>query len=128
MAGGLGGVEDKFSIGFSPRTKVNNYGKLIDPFKGILDLENTTAILNAGCLATDAAGLCDAYTGGGFNDWYLPSIQEMNMIWNNLYYINKTVSNTIGGIEIGQEYFSIDTFQREIYERLVAQYASQDYA
>jgi hypothetical protein len=30
--------------------------------------------------------------------------------------------------EIGQEYFSIDAFQREIYERLGAEYASQDYA
>jgi hypothetical protein len=30
--------------------------------------------------------------------------------------------------EIGQEYFSIDVFQREIYERLVAEYASQDYS
>jgi len=30
--------------------------------------------------------------------------------------------------EIGQEYFSIDAFQRETYERLGAEYASQDYA
>ena len=30
--------------------------------------------------------------------------------------------------EIGQEYFSIDNFQRETFERLAAEYASQNYA
>ncbi len=30
--------------------------------------------------------------------------------------------------EIGQEYFSIDAFQKEIFERLAAEYVSEDYA
>ena len=30
--------------------------------------------------------------------------------------------------ELGQEYFNIDAFQREIFERLADEYASQDYA
>jgi hypothetical protein len=30
--------------------------------------------------------------------------------------------------EIGQEYFSIENFQRETFERLAAEYGSQDYA
>ena len=30
--------------------------------------------------------------------------------------------------ELGQEYFNIDTFQRELFGRLVAEYVSQDYA
>ena len=29
---------------------------------------------------------------------------------------------------LGQEYFSIEAFQRETFERLAAEYASQDYA
>jgi len=29
---------------------------------------------------------------------------------------------------LNQEYFSIDNFQRETFERLAAEYASQDYA
>ena len=29
---------------------------------------------------------------------------------------------------LNREYFSIDTFQRETFERLLAEYASQDYA
>ena len=30
--------------------------------------------------------------------------------------------------EIGHEYFSIENFQRETFERLAAEYGSQDYA
>ncbi len=30
--------------------------------------------------------------------------------------------------ELGQEYFSIDAFQRETFERLAHEYASQNYA
>ena len=30
--------------------------------------------------------------------------------------------------EIGKEYFSIDNFQRETFERLAKEYASQDYS
>jgi hypothetical protein len=30
--------------------------------------------------------------------------------------------------EIDQEYFSVDNFQRETFERLAKEYASQDYA
>jgi len=30
--------------------------------------------------------------------------------------------------ELGQEYFSIENFQRETFERLAAEYATEDYA
>ena len=30
--------------------------------------------------------------------------------------------------EIGKEYFSIDVFQRETFDRLAAEYASEDYS
>lgn len=50
--------------------------------------QNTTDIL-AGCAATGiAARLCDAYsvTVGGiiYDDWYLPSQDELNLLWDNL--------------------------------------------
>ena len=33
---------------------------------------------------TSAAAICAAYTGGSFNDWYLPSIEELNKMYLNL--------------------------------------------
>ena len=62
---------------------------------------NTTAILNAGGLPTDAAGLCDAFNGGGFTDWYLPSIDELNTLYNNRVNVNMVLSTAVGAAEIG---------------------------
>jgi len=41
---------------------------------------NTTAIINAGGSDGDAAVLCNQYSGGGFNDWYLPSTRELFLL------------------------------------------------
>ena len=41
---------------------------------------NTANIMTAGALATDAAGLCKNFSGGGHNDWYLPAIRELMML------------------------------------------------
>ncbi len=50
---------------------------------------NTAAIVaQAGAGTTYAAGLCDVYAGGGFTDWYLPSIYELNAISNAATIIN----------------------------------------
>ena len=64
-------------------------------------VSNTASMMDAGALATDAVGLCEAYARGGQDDWYLPSIQELNKLWNNLYDVNKTLSITPGAAELG---------------------------
>jgi hypothetical protein len=53
--------------------------------------ENTDHILGAGAQAGDPAAICRAYTGGGYTDWYLPAIHELNTLGDNLYLINKTL-------------------------------------
>lgn len=45
---------------------------------------NTDKIIAQNDTGTDfAAGLARAYRGGGYSDWYLPSIYELSRIWNN---------------------------------------------
>jgi hypothetical protein len=53
---------------------------------------NTAAIIAAGAAAGSAAQLCDAYENGGFSDWYLPAIDEINLIYNAKYSINRSLS------------------------------------
>jgi hypothetical protein len=57
---------------------------------------NTTAIITQVGATSGAAFLCDASTNGGQNDWYLPAIDELGLIWNNRFNINKTLSGIIG--------------------------------
>ena len=45
---------------------------------------NTTAIVTAISTAGIAAKLCDELVFNGFSDWYLPSLQELILINNNL--------------------------------------------
>jgi hypothetical protein len=49
--------------------------------------ENTKKIL-AGCGSETAAKYCDEYAIDEFNDWYLPSIDELEKLMRNLYFYN----------------------------------------
>lgn len=42
---------------------------------------------------TNAITLCDALGDGGFDDWYLPGVQEAKVLFNASYIINKILSN-----------------------------------
>jgi len=43
-----------------------------------------TAIIVSACTGTTAASVCDAVTDGGYSDWYLPSVGELDAINNTL--------------------------------------------
>jgi len=66
------------------------YGYLISGTSTALGTgkSNTTAIVN-GCATAQAACICNNLVLNGYDDWYLPSIGELNIL-----YCNKT---TIGG-------------------------------
>ncbi|WP_370087325.1 hypothetical protein [Ekhidna sp.] len=53
---------------------------------------NTSDAL-AGSAAGSGVVLCSDYDAGGFTDWYLPSRDEMRIIVNNLYEVNKALDS-----------------------------------
>ncbi len=61
---------------------------------------NTAAIMAAGVETGSAAQLCDAYEAGGFTDWYLPAIDELNLMYNAKYNLNQSLSQITGGAPI----------------------------
>jgi hypothetical protein len=47
-------------------------------------------------ISSSAAALCLNSTNGGQSDWYLPSIDELSLLWHNRFNVNKVLS-MIGG-------------------------------
>jgi len=56
---------------------------------------NTTAIVAQGD-NSGAAYLCANYSSGGFSDWYLPSIWELNLCYNAVLVVNTILGATNG--------------------------------
>ena len=60
-------------------------------------LANTNAIVaQAGAGTSYAAGLCKAYNAGGFTDWYLPAVWELNQCYNAAMIVNEVLGDTNG--------------------------------
>jgi hypothetical protein len=64
-------------------------------------LSNSNAIVNQSGHTNSAAKLCLDLVSGGQNDWYLPSIQELNMLWNNYFTVVKYLSQISGATQLG---------------------------
>ena len=47
-----------------------------------------------------AAALCLNSTNGEQSDWYLPSIDELTLLWDNRIAVNKTLSKMRGAKEL----------------------------
>jgi hypothetical protein len=59
-------------------------------------LSNSNAIVAQVGHTNSAAALCLNSTNGGQSDWYLPSIDELLILWNNRFIVNKRLA-TISG-------------------------------
>ncbi len=58
---------------------------------------NTNAIIAQNNNGASAAKLCRDYRGGGFEDWFLPSRDELKAVWDNLVVDGEGNYSGVGG-------------------------------
>jgi hypothetical protein len=63
-------------------------------------LANSNAIVAQAGHTSSAAKLCLDLVSGGFTDWYLPSRDELNLLYNAQFNVNKSLSITSGAAEL----------------------------
>ena len=63
-------------------------------------LSNSNAIVAQSGHTSSAAKLCLDSTNNGQSDWYLPAIDEVNLLFNNRFNVNKTLSGIVGATQI----------------------------
>jgi hypothetical protein len=63
-------------------------------------LSNSNAIEGQAGHTSSASALCLNSTNGGQSDWYLPSIQELRMLWNNYYTVARSLTQISGATQL----------------------------
>jgi hypothetical protein len=63
-------------------------------------LSNSNAIVGQAGHTSSAAKLCLDLVSEGQSDWYLPSIQELNMLWNSYYTVARALSQISGATQL----------------------------
>ncbi len=91
-------------------------------------ISNSYAITHQSGHTASAAQICLNYDGGGKDDWYLPSIEELRLVWDNLVQNNSGVggfanakywsSSEIQGSSnsVMMKFFGIDPYLGSGYE------------
>jgi hypothetical protein len=54
---------------------------------------NSLAIVNQSGHTQSAAKLCLDLIDAGYSDWYLPSMEELSLLWHNRFTVNKTLGS-----------------------------------
>ena len=78
-----------------------------------------TRLMVANCKSGDAGQLAQSYTGGGLNDWYLPSRDELGALHYYYYPIMRQASGGIEGIS-GDFYWGSTQTRNEVNYNSVA--------
>lgn len=68
-------------------------------------LSNSNAIVAQAGHGNSAAALCLNSTNGGQSNWYLPSIQELAMLWNNYFTVAQSLSQISGATQLQQAFY-----------------------
>jgi uncharacterized protein (TIGR02145 family) len=63
-------------------------------------LANSNTIVAQAGHSSSAAKLCLDYSAGGFDDWYLPSNGELNILYQNLREVNPALGSISGASEV----------------------------
>jgi len=66
---------------------------------------NSTAVVGQIGHLTSAASLCLNSTAGGQNDWYLPSIDEISLLYQNRFHVHKSFSTIVGASNIANAFY-----------------------
>jgi hypothetical protein len=69
-------------------------------------LSNTISIVTEAPVPNYAAVLCDSSSNGGKTDWYLPAIQELNKLWNNMWEVSQGIERAGGNQFVFNSYWS----------------------
>lgn len=68
---------------------------------------NSAAIISQSGHLNSAAKVCDNYSASGLTDWYLPSIDELNILFKNRFHVNRASAVVSGITQIGNDtYYS----------------------
>ena len=76
---------------------------------------NTAKIIAAQGAGTYAASICTAYNGGGYTDWYLPSTDELNILYQNIGQGASGANNNIGGFNGGGYWSSSESISGDAW-------------
>ena len=74
--------------------------QLAGPTSSWNGLSNSNAIVAQAGHISSAAKLCLDYEAGGFTDWYLPAKYEIDLLWGNLYNVNRSLTSISGATEV----------------------------
>ena len=68
-------------------------------------LSNSNAIVGQSGFTNGAAKTCLDYSVGSIDDWYLPAIDELSLLYQNRFNANKTISSIGGATIISQNVY-----------------------